>query len=986
MAWTLAQYQAALKASQEEANRLNLLAVSTKQESSSAKAAADAAAAKAVETKNIVDTAGYNLKRTQQTAAENAAKANQLAAQQAADAAAKAKQTESAKRAAEFTVTSKAYDLSIAKNPFTDLEEREQQWAINNQFGKGNRRKFIYSWEKSEDRYNAQQQQAKQEAEKKLRYDNLTADGFQFASGGTGQRDFGKAVADYKMGRPLGYRKISARGQNQFNLWLAKEDLLYGRISQDEYRSRTGQSQSKLKVEQQAQVDRAVAKSKASLYGRARAENQQWAEKINNPETRQNQLTGASIMDVKQAPVNESRINDPLNNEYSVDGTAVSAKEKSNISNIIARQRAQEEINREQQKLFNTIRNAPNAAAALKLRGAAMAQNPNVGTYNALFRGNELQSTSGVFGIGDGTVKDLNYNKFDRATQTFAENPKLGNLTDSQGNIIASNLKSSSGSEWNFSPVPQQTAKEESERTIAQGIPVPPTAAGFLGGLSLFAQSPSPSSGTVSTQSAVPTYEISLASYNDNLEIFETKWEGVEEFTSQEQADEYAADFDALNFQYDNLSNEFEIQQKENEEWGGYLPEDQGWYSYVQNEIRPKDIPRNELGNVNDPVTGSLVKVGWNTVAAINNLGVWGSKAIDPKTYKDTEYVKYYSTPVTNVESAAFGSAAGTVTQGFDFWNSGTGTKLIDNEKKQIGKNVDRNWQEAGLTTGLELLFYPIAGTARVVQKGATKLLGTLGQTAESGAKAGVKGTTSSAPKPPTNTPSYTEWQKFMKMQNSQQGIPSSLGAYGRQVIKDGKAAGYSLVKDPPKPKDPTPSELKLFDGIVSGKIKKVPDVKVPTIFKNVGKVADDLPIIKTNDLPVKPKDGNLPKRPNDLGFPIRIKDPTGIKTPDPILAPTPKGGKRGFVLPFGFPAFGGRSGSGGVGYKGKPQSKRKFTAWDVRTDKIGFYGFGRKSDSYGGVFGELDQLDKVAKSEKKTKSKEKKSGFDEVFNFNFDF
>ena len=52
----------------------------------------------------------------------------------------------------------------------------------------------------------------------------------------------------------------------------------------------------------------------------------------------------------------------------------------------------------------------------------------------------------------------------------------------------------------------------------------------------------------------------------------------------------------------------------------------------------------------------------------------------------------------------------------------------------------------------------------------------------------------------------------------------------------------------------------------------------------------------------------------------------------------------------------------------------------------IGFYGFGRKSDSYGGVFGELDELDKVARAEKKTKSKEKKNGFDEVFNFSFEF
>ena len=187
-------------------------------------------------------------------------------------------------------------------------------------------------------------------------------------------------------------------------------------------------------------------------------------------------------------------------------------------------------------------------------------------------------------------------------------------------------------------------------------------------------------------------------------------------------------------------------------------------------------------------------------------------------------------------------------------------------------------------------------------------------------------------------------------------------------------------------PKDPTPSELKLYDDIINTKIKKVPKYEAPTIFKNIGKVADDLPIIKTNDLPVKPKDSNLPKKPNDLGFPIRISDlPPTRRPPKAPTAPTPKS-KKGFVLPFGWPKFSGRSGGGGVGNKGKRQSRKKFTAWDVRQDKIGFYGFGRKSDSYGGVFGELDKLDKAAKAEKKTKSKEKKSGFDEVFNFSFDF
>ena len=136
--------------------------------------------------------------------AEADAKTAYAVAQKAEQAKLKAEQAKQAKRKAEFDAVTKTYKAQLEKNPYSKAE-KERQWAINNQFGKGNRRKFLYSWEVSQNRYNAQAQQAKQEAEKKLRLQNYTADGFQFASGGTGQSDFGKAVSDYKMGRPLGY-------------------------------------------------------------------------------------------------------------------------------------------------------------------------------------------------------------------------------------------------------------------------------------------------------------------------------------------------------------------------------------------------------------------------------------------------------------------------------------------------------------------------------------------------------------------------------------------------------------------------------------------------------------------------------------------------------------------------------------------------------------------------------------------------------------
>lgn len=961
MVWTLEQYKAALKASQDEANRLNLLATSTKQESSAAKAAADKAAAKAAETKSIVELAGYNLKRTQQTAAENAAKANTLAQQQAAQAAAKAKETEAAKRAAEFKTVKSQYELTQAKNPFVYQKGSAGRGYDNSQYNNYLRRAA----------------QEKTEAEKKLRYKNLTADGYDITQ--KVPPNAGKdAFRTIQKMKNTDARKLGRKYDGYVRVGVARNNLLSGLYGVDEYFKVVGQGIAEANAAKEAQTQRALAKSKASLYGRARAENQQWAEKISNPETYQNQLTGAKIMDVKQAPVNQSRINDPLNNEYSIGGTAVSAKEKSNISDIIARQRAQEEINREQQKLFNAIRNAPNAAAALKLRSAAMAQNPNVGTFNALYRGNELQSTSGVFGIGDGTVKDLNYNKFDRATQTFAENPKLGNLTDSQGNIIASNLKSSSGSEWNFSPVTTPTtAKEESEPKIAQGIPVSPTAAGFLGGLSLFAQSPS----TSSSSQVVPSYEFRLEQYENNFDLFNAKWDGVEEFTSQEQADEYAAEYEALNIQYENLSKEFEIQQSEFEEYGDYMKDNERTFGFLPTPNTPND-------DVN-----ALIKSGSNLFAGVTNIGIGLGQLTDPifgTTTPKGLYRDYYSTPVTNIESAVFGAGIGTATQGGTYWTSGQGVSNFDFELQQVGKNFERNPREATGSTILEASLYIPLAPFRIGYsffKGLSQGgRAAASEAAQGAAKGAAKGSAPTAPKAPTKKQfddAFEIKQKYEQesiLPPNQRTISNTEAKAANLILKEGKGKF---------PKDPTPNiptTLKDFDNVVVSKTNKVPKVDVPVVFNRIPKILDDLPVkAPKTKLPVKPKDAPTPiKIPDAIGFP-KVPDSTIPKAPD--LVPTPKGSsKRGFAFPFGLPLFGGRSGGASTGFSGKPQSKRKFTAWDVRTDKIGFYGFGRKSDSYGGVFGELDELDKVARAEKKTKPKEKKSGIDEVFNFSFEF
>ena len=75
------------------------------------------------------------------------------------------------------------------------------------------------------------------------------------------------------------------------------------------------------------------------------------------------------------------------------------------IQDKYAEQEATREINKEQQKLFNQIKNAKDWKEAEKIRDKALALNPNIGTFQQYF-GKEggLKKTKGILGIGDGRV------------------------------------------------------------------------------------------------------------------------------------------------------------------------------------------------------------------------------------------------------------------------------------------------------------------------------------------------------------------------------------------------------------------------------------------------------------------------------------------------------------------------------------------------------------------------------------------------------
>ncbi len=201
------------------------------------------------------------------------------------------------KRAAEFAVVEKTYQETLSKNPYTD-ESKKKKWSEISR--NTSRVKFNYQWSQQHQRYNQNALHTKQEAEKNLRYQHYTTDGFQFADMGTGQRDFGQAVGDYKMGRPLGYRNISARGQHQFNLWLAKEQLLYGEITPAQYSQKTGKSQTSYTSYQDQAEKQRMKQAQAKAHGQLAADRSHWANVASGNYDAQN--PGHNFVEVKTTP------------------------------------------------------------------------------------------------------------------------------------------------------------------------------------------------------------------------------------------------------------------------------------------------------------------------------------------------------------------------------------------------------------------------------------------------------------------------------------------------------------------------------------------------------------------------------------------------------------------------------------------------------------------------------------------------------------
>ena len=171
----------------------------------------------------------------------------------------------------------------------------------------------------------------------------------------------------------------------------------------------------------------------------------------------------------------------------------------------------------------------------------------------------------------------------------------------------------------------------------------------------------------------------------------------------------------------------------------GYMDNTQKAFDFLPTPIERPVKPSESIYN-------AFIKSSSNTMAGFTNLYEYGRSGfmslVDPpkkgeiKVGRKPQLKSFYSTPVTNVESALWGSAIGTFTQK-DYWSSGQGEKNFKKELAQVGRNFERNPWSAGASTILEGALYAPAAVPKTISSIFT---GTIKATTKGSGKKGGSG------------------------------------------------------------------------------------------------------------------------------------------------------------------------------------------------------------------------------------------------------
>jgi hypothetical protein len=375
--------------------------------------------------------------------------------------------------------------------------------------------------------------------------------------------------------------------------------------------------------------------------------------------------------------------------------------------------------------------------------------------------------------------------------------------------------------------------------------------------------------------------------------------------------------------------------------------------------------------DVGSQIQRGVTKGASNTLASFWNLGLMAGEGIEKATgyqrKNPIEYVPYYSTPITNVETGAFDSAVGVGSQFF-------GGVPVDT--KQAGEKLGTGFREAGenfynrpveafFSSSVEAVPYAVGSVAKGI-KGGVKIgynviddffnpkpkgsFSRVDMSNVSGSRQWVNKIKAEEiadakkrynllqrqPPTPKNTQEIIQLQAFLR-KNKGAGQSQPRPRVGEDFFASAKQ------KPKPKPSTTKPPKVKPSD-IVKSSAKKNPVNNFFNLKPKKSTPKGGVPVKARPDGFLVPKGGTggrfgLPSFWINPKLPVRNPRP-----PDPPVK-DPDGGTGGRGRPWGLGGFWSPyafGGGGGGGRSGNRMGSRAFKLWDVNPNKVGgFFDFG---------------------------------------------
>jgi len=187
---------------------------------------------------------------------------------------------ETTRRGEQWKQVEHDYVLTVSKNQWTP--DKVPAYDKRHTYDQG---RLVWGYEQKSKKYLKDAQEAKIDSEMSLRFEHMTADGFQFAKVGAVSKEGSKLLTDIVVhGKDHG-RSVPAQDRHYVELIMARSSLLKGEISEAQYHNMTSVSTTKKQAEDKKQAEARSALARAKSHGQLSADSKKWAKVASNPYT-----------------------------------------------------------------------------------------------------------------------------------------------------------------------------------------------------------------------------------------------------------------------------------------------------------------------------------------------------------------------------------------------------------------------------------------------------------------------------------------------------------------------------------------------------------------------------------------------------------------------------------------------------------------------------------------------------------------------------